>query len=359
MMAAAATMFAACTEADFVNEVSSVPQAIEFESYANGATRNTENSTAGYDGDLSAHHTTFTVWGYKLAGSTAHKVFTNIPVTHSGTWGYTKEVYWDKAASKYNFYAAAPTKADFWTLNEKNADIADDYFTTAEYTVTTHNAATYQVATSPTTSFKEVDDAEDLMIAEDAPVTPAYASPVQLKFIHILSRLNVTVATSLENVTVTEITVGNINNKGSFDESKSMNPTTGSYARWALNETEPVSVISYTNGTDKALVKDAAAVLAIEALVMPQLAGTEVVALDATTFAGKVEPYLYVEYTVNSEVYKRAYNLADALNGAGTNAVPFNEGWQNTLNLTIGAEAITFSTTVAQWADNTGDQSVQ
>ena len=46
MMAAAATMFAACTQSDFVNEVSEeAPQAIGFETFVNKSTR-AENSSA-------------------------------------------------------------------------------------------------------------------------------------------------------------------------------------------------------------------------------------------------------------------------------------------------------------------------
>ena len=149
----------------------------------------------------------------------------------------------------------------------------------------------------------------------------------------------------------------------------------GTTQRWKLVEaitvtddasttTTPAPVISYINSTSKALTANADAIIAIEALVMPQTAGTETIDINTTTFTGKVEPYLYIEYKINSEEYKRAYNLAEAFKGSATTATPvaFNEGWQNTLNLTIGGDKITFTGNVALWADgatNSGDTTIQ
>lgn len=391
MLAAATMMFAACAETDLVNEIAveETPQAISFETFANKATRaddetpetpatpaepTAENSTAGYSGDLSSHHESFTVWGYKNVSN--DKVFNGVTVSYDDekqVWDYVTNVvsavYWDKAASKYEFYAAAPTKADFWTLNPNTAgDQADDYFTTADFTVQSHNAADSYVESS-TQSFKQVNNAEDLMIAEkttvNKPTNSTFSGDVPLNFIHILSRLNVTVKTSIADVTVTKIEVGNINSKGTFSEYvqglTEASIKAGTTQRWNLVEaitddaagtTTPAPVISYINRTSKALTKDANAIIAIEALVMPQIAGTEKIDIDATTFTGKVEPYLYIEYKINNEVYKRAYNLADVFNGETDTTLAFNEGWQNTLNLTIGGDKISFTTSVALWEES-------
>ena len=393
MLAAATMMFAACAETDLVNEIAveETPQAISFETFANKATR-AENSDKDYTWDLSDHHTTFSVWGYKDVATTA-KVFNGVTVSYANSvWDYVTNdvsaVYWDKAASKYEFYAAAPTKASFWTLVANTDDQADDYFTTAEFTVESHNAANSYVE-SATQSFKEVNNAEDLMIAEkttvNKPTNSTFSGNVPLNFIHILSRLNVTVKTSIANVTVTKIEVGNINSKGTFNENGTFSEDVakltdaaikaGTTQRWKLVEaitvtddasttTTPAPVISYINSTSKALTANADAIIAIEALVMPQTAGTETIDINATTFTEKVEPYLYIEYKINSEEYKRAYNLADAFKGSATTATPvaFNEGWQNTLNLTIGGDKITFTGNVALWADgatNFGGTTIQ
>ena len=377
MLAAATMMFAACAETDLVNEIAveETPQAIGFETFANKVTR-AENSTANYSGDLSNHHESFTVWGYKNVSD--DKVFNGVTVSYTNqVWDYVTNdvsaVYWDKAASKYEFYAAAPTKADFWTLNPNtDDDQADDYFTTAEFTVESHNAANNYVE-SATQSFKRVNNAEDLMIAEkttvNKPANSTFSGNVSLNFIHILSRLNVTVKTSIANVTVTMIEVGNINSEGTFSEYvqglTEASIKAGTTQRWNLVEaitddaastTTPAPVISYINNTSKALTKDANAIIAIEALVMPQIAGKEYIDIDATTFLEKVEPYLYIEYKIKNEVYKRAYNLADVFNGETDTTLAFNEGWQNTLNLTIGGDKISFTTSVALWDESATDE---
>lgn len=305
-------------------------------------------------------------------------MFANTKVAHDDSeWSYVTGdqplVYWDNGATQYDFYAVAPVKASFWTLNNNETQnvTSDDYFTTASFTVQAHNAASYKEFSDAniTTSFKNVDKAEDLMIAAPATVTvTAYASPVQLHFIHLLSRLNVNVETALAGIKVKSITVGNMNSTGSFNEiGKFKEDDTeidaetlkkGTYSRWNVTE----DVISYTTPTvaegEKALTANKK-LIAIEALVMPQLAGVEEVKLDVVDFATKKEPYLYVVYTLNGEEYKRAYNLADTFNGTGTDALAFNEGWQYTLNLSIGATAITFTADVAKWADGTpGSQEI-
>ena len=295
MMAAAATMLAACTQSDFVNEVpESAPQAIGFKTVASKTTR-AENSSAEYTWGLADHHKAFTVWGHKLVGTDGINVFNGVKVSYSeGAWSYVADgvnlVYWDKGATSYDFYAAAPVKTDFWTLNDNSTSntIGDDYITTESFTVQPHNAATYQESAdeNKTKSFYEVEDAEDLMIAAPANVVVAgsdLTQPVQLNFIHLLSRLNVEVTTSLDGVVIKNITVGNMNSKGTFNEKNTLKEgetlATGTYSRWTLED----GLVVYTAG-EKALNKGET-LIAIEALVMPQLAGVETINLYDKTFA--------------------------------------------------------------------------
>ena len=172
------------------------------------------------------------------------------------------------------------------------------------------------------------------------------------------------------------VTVGNIKSKGSFDESKrtfAINPTTGSIAGWTVTghttdgsgSVTKAPVVSYNITSDgTALKSNGTALIAIEALVIPQNAIIETVDINATDFTNYYEPYLYVEYTINDELFTRAYNLADVFKGTATTAtaVAFNEGWQNTLNLTIAGDEITFTGSVAPWANgttNTGGTTIQ
>ena len=69
MLAFATLMMAACANNDLVDEgvlKEEVPQAIGFETFANKATRATENNDKAYvENDLSNHHGTFKVWASK------------------------------------------------------------------------------------------------------------------------------------------------------------------------------------------------------------------------------------------------------------------------------------------------------
>jgi hypothetical protein len=57
-----------------------------------------------------------------------------------------------------------------------------------------------------------------------------------------------------------------------------------------------------------------------------------------------------LEYTIDDEPYKAVYNLAKAF-GSTSDPIAFNEGYQNTLNITIDAEEIKFTADAFVWAD--------
>ena len=376
-LAAAATMFTACVQSDLVSEIpQETPQAIEFETFANKATRATENSDESYiENDLNNHHTNFIVWGYK--NITNNKVFNGVTVSYNNGWDYATEsvdkVYWDKTATRYDFYAAAPATTSFWTLNNNNTENnnTDDYITTAQFVVASHNAASYQATTDATTSF-ENKGVTDLMIAAEnyleKKVGDVPANPVDLNFIHILSRLNVTVKASIDNVTVKNITVGNIKSTGSFNESVSSGDdlVAGDYSRWTLvtEQSEGVTVtpIQQITAVSAAINGGKLYKPYIEALVIPQSAGVETVLLNSTDFSTYKQPYLYISYDINDENYTQAFNLADVFKGTATTAtaVAFNEGWQNTLNIIINPGTIEFEANVAAWDDNkTNTETIQ
>lgn len=372
-MAAAATMLAACSQSDFVNEVpESAPKAIGFETVMKKTTRadeTAENSTASYSWLLSDHHESFSVWGHKLVGEESTQVFNGVTVSRNvNSWTYVtddvKPVYWDKAASQYDFFAVAPVDANLWQLNDA-ADFSTThkhYITTKkDFTVESHNAATYKSAATTgnaTQSFKGLDNATDLMIAAPTTVQNAnFGADVQLNFIHILSRLNVTVTTNLDGVKIKNIVVGNLKSTGKFnetgkftDDDTAVDAATlkaGTHKRWNLGD----GLVQYEAGEQE--LTSGLKLIAIESLVMPQLANYDGgLDLHATAFAGE-EAYLYIEYTINGETYKRAYNLADTFNADGDSSLALNEGWQYTLELTIGASVINFTTNVAEWANYT------
>jgi len=487
-IAAAAIAFAACSNEEILvdNEIQGgTEQAIGFGTYAGKATR-AENSTASYNDDLSAHHTNFAVWGYK--NTEKAKVFNNQTVEYkvwSGsdkTWNYTPLRYWDKAATTYYYYAAAPQTDENgatvgWSFQGTENDAKDDQnghsFKLENATLYGSNLSANADATtgkSYTTTYVEsfinapkiaIDATNkkqdiDYMIAEPKSVGTANftSSPVELKFIHILSRLNVTIkkGTTLDAaavVTLKSLEVVNLNSVGTFTESSNgaTSARPGANDRWSAQGTQYTlsSIQNYEVTSDAAYV--------LQSLVIPQTVAceTEAVKLDGSNLnatESSRKPYLKIVYTIDpdgastavgEETYTAYYNLA-AVFGAGTatsyastvlatgtslagyytkneytkcaenttavagtkyyelsgttytektglnegddvssyytktvsytacdagatadgattyyqlvgTTLAFNEGWQNTLNLTIEPTVISFSTKVAEWAD--------
>ena len=181
-MAAAATMFAACSQTDFVNEAavveSNASQTIGFEGFAGKSTR---AEIANLD---ALKNVGFNVWGY--TGSTAEDVvFNGDNVDWSTTelkWSYvdgnTALKPWE-AGKTYLFGAIAPQTA---TGSLSNAGV---------YTITNAQSG---YATAVT----------DYLVAETQSIPSSAARLVTLDFKHIMSKVSVTVAGS-EDVTINRI----------------------------------------------------------------------------------------------------------------------------------------------------------
>lgn len=391
LMAAAATMFAACSQTDMVNEIpEKAPKAIEFDgAFVNKATRNSENSTGSYIADFSDHHNSFSVWGYKIAPnkegtSESSNVFNektiNVTKNEGGEkYEYEGTVYWDETASDYDFYAAAPADnatRSHWefiaptygnTAEEGDPEVfgktKDGYFKAnikLDTKLVNNDKPTYSqsLAASDGTN-------QDLMIA--APIAETIGNQVSCDFIHILSRLNIVVVKKLgmaEEVRTYAVEVGNLVTEGSFDESAAtVDNTVGTNARWTLTETtkDTYSATKAEGGEVEATEERHV----IQTLVIPQLAAWEEVELDGTSATDRQAPYLYVEYGVENgtdggnktfEHFHKYYNLANIFGITEGNTLPFFEGWQNTLTLTIGPNSIDFKARVANWVTKTSHE---
>lgn len=137
LMAAAAALFAACAETDFVNEavvVEETPTLIGFETFSNKLTR---------AGDEELHDGGFRVWGYAAENT----VFNGANVTWNkpeSKWDCDVKRYWSKSAT-YNFYASAPIAggATWDNTNQKftisGAQSGTDYLTATKLGVTREN----------------------------------------------------------------------------------------------------------------------------------------------------------------------------------------------------------------------------
>ncbi len=394
MIAAAATLFAACASNEMKNDIKDFGNSeISFSTYASRQTKadpSAENSGETAKWDLENHHENFDVWAWKYYNgawiSTA--VYDKGTVSYaSSAWSASPLRFWDKSADKYYFYAAAP-HSDNWVLNSKYTASTNEvgnnaYLSYADFTLAggaTNNLSynTTETVTSYVESFKNVSDV-DLMIAEDNEVLRATYNvstvpAVNELFDHILSRLNVTVAlkdggdlaTKGATVKVTNfgITGVNLKNKGTFNENGAVStaPYTGAAlsggttARWTSLSTVnapynlPGANISTTALTTSALY-------IAQYLIIPQSITSEVLdrakaklASDGTT--DPAHPYFVISYTINDEPFTAYYNLANAFGKGETETLPFYEGWQNTLNIKLDADIITFDAQVYEWKNN-------
>ena len=368
MMAAAATMFAACTQADFVNDIpASAPKAIDFKSPFIGKSTRAENSSANYTLKFSDHHNSFAVWGYK--STAVEPVFNGKPVNvtlgadaGSEIYQYDGLVYWDESATSYQFYAAAPADGNWNFVGPDNAAKDNGYF---QRSITLDSTKINQGKGAHLTSLKPEEGVnQDLLIAQ--PCTPAIGATVGFEFIHILSRLNVIVSKKqglAEEVRTFEVSVRNMKLSGNFNENEAAADAEGSYARWTNLGTPGSYVATRDTGV---VVQEGVERHVIQTLVVPQGVAYQTINMNGTDVSDSSAPYLCVEYGIENgtkevggktvktfEKFKKYYNLAHIFGVTGVDSdteLAFNEGWENTLTLTIGPKSIDFKATVATWA---------
>ena len=381
MMAAAATMFAACTQADFVNDIpASAPKAIDFKSPFIGKSTRAENSSSNYTLKFSDHHNSFAVWGYK---STADEPVFNgktVNVTlgteaNSEIYNYEGLVYWDEGATFYQFYAAAPAEHDWDFAEPLDGNKKEGAFTTSiELDKTRINQGKgghlESLKPEPITGVSgelETVANQDLLIA--APCEPRIGETVGFDFIHILSRLNIVVSKRQglnQEVRTFEVSVHNMKLKGHFNEAADLGSdilANGTTKRWT---TEDEKTYYKATASEGAIVQSGAERYVIQTLVVPQSASFESVAINGSNISDAEAPYLYVKYGIQNgtdgagkptfEKFEKYYNLAQIFGVTGVpgnESLAFNEGWENTLTLTIGPASIDFKANVATWATGT------
>ena len=400
----AAAALVACNDSMVKNDVKDFNEsAIGFTSYAGIQTRAADNNKdAATKWDLENHQTSFNVWAWKYYNGqwVSQAVYEQGTVSYaSSKWTATPVKYWDKSAEKYYFYAAAPADPK-WTLTGTGASGKLSYaeFTLAGGLDNNLSKGSSAAITTLQNTFKDVDDV-DLMIAEDNEVARSkYNKPapedVNEVFDHILSRLNVTVAlldggsfetnNATVKVTAFAVTGVDLKNKGSFDEGATIAPDVlneGTIKRWKDwdTTTEPYNLpgadISTMTLTDQPLY-------IAQYLIIPQAITSEVLdrakatlpdtyftqeEIDAATSgdpaygktindvktagAAASHTYFKIDYTVNDEPYTAYYNLANAFGVAADGTLNFCEGWQNTLNIKLDADAIVFDPQVYEWKD--------
>lgn len=364
LLMATAALFAACASDSVRENIAEDQVEIGFSTYIQKPVASkADNSTAENLNNLEAYHQNFVVNGFKTVATTETQVFANQSVTYADSkWGYSPVSYWDKSASKYSFYAAAPQTAAWTFVNDATKG---KYYTISGFAASGKSLA---LATIDAPDAAAVFGEEDLMIATDIPAHTTFtAEAVNFTFNHILSRFNIAISTSITDGTVTlkSLTVNGMKNKGSFDENLATAVTAGSTARWkdlAVDGTYAITAVKDASNKNVVVNKDKQFVY--QGLVIPQTAAYESIKLDGTS--EEAAPYLNIQYTIktgesNEQSYSYYYNLAGLFGANAETPLAFNEGWQNNLYITIGAAAINFDAQVYEWATQTpeGNLAVQ
>lgn len=349
ILATVATL-TACSNDSVRENIAAEQVEIDFSTYTQKAVGTKADATTV---GLEKYYTEFTVYGWKTVkneetgANEDQKVFNAQSVNYvenSDSWTYSPKKFWDKVASKYNFYAAVPVGNDGFSFNE-----TDRIFEIEEF-VAEGKSLAVETAQKPDASISFVEVETDLMIAdaiERGMTTQSAKARVDFKFNHILSRLNVGVkCDGLEDgqtMTLNSLKIGGIVSKGSFNEND----------RWALS-TEGSDVVTLVNAVEDATTNTVAITaenkFVYQGLLIPQEAEYSEVALDGT---GKEEtPYLYINYTIDNENFYAYYNLAALFGVTENNSLAFQEGYQNNLYITIGASAIEFDADAYVWQDD-------
>ena len=212
IFAATAALLASCAQDEVLNSYEpTAEQAIGFSTITNLQTR-AENSTQENKLDLYNYHETFVVDGFKCVNATTKgvEVFKGqvVNVASNNTTSYEPAKYWDKAASYYNFYAAAP--ATGWTFVAPT-DLTTPDLTTGYYTTSSTLAGDNITTITGTDAYKyqeyfNKDGDLDKLIASPCKVENSWYNKstgiqdVELDFNHILSRLNVEVKSGITPV---------------------------------------------------------------------------------------------------------------------------------------------------------------
>lgn len=228
MIAAAAALFAACSNTDTFKEVANEEVAIDFANGYIGKETKAELNNAWFTQD----NNNFGVYGFK--GSTA--IFTNEEVkwvANDNDWKHNTKRFWDKASSAYEFYAYAPygqtaefTNKKFGFTNIAAAPIVDILTANADLAIATPmTGISYDHCTKKTTAGHG-------------------DGHVEFIFNHVLSKLSFYVKTNL-----------NVNTDGTTGDVKelkvnaiSLDFPTATSASWAQSNATGVSGSVTYNG---------------------------------------------------------------------------------------------------------------
>ena len=328
MIAAAATLFAACAETDVINDIieESAPQAIGFETFADKITRQVSNATA-----LNSYHQSFGVFAYKDTKAEG-AVMPNYKVEYINNdndnllWEYAGVgqqtiKYWDKNA-KYDFYAYAPYAVSGVTEEDGVISIAEGEYAANE------NLQTWGTGLNEN-KFSGVGSASDnastdWMIAKKITEYETYTQQVPEEFKHIMSKLVVKLQSTVANTVINSVSVNNVHGTGSYNGTV-----------WSTGNNQAKSILGAT-GTIATV-------------------GTSYYTMEYLLIPSSAAPKFSVNYTISGDTY-------NVENVDITDIASFAANTKYELTVTINLNAIQFNATASDFstpAGSSGSVSIQ
>ncbi|MBO7070014.1 MAG: fimbrillin family protein [Bacteroidales bacterium] len=333
-------------------------QAIGFGTWAETLTK---ARATGSDNTAFENGEAFDVYGFKTVASGDKVVFNgdDVTATVSGstvTWDYSPHRFWDPAASSYTFFAALPA-------GQLAAEGANPYATTGLFT---SSDITFD---DPTAFDNDILVGKQVVPGTGSDVPYTYSGPVDIQFNHIASCVDLKVKqdNTLGNaeVKVTALSLVGISNVGSYTVSAygasspytptvAWTPASGTLAEYVVldsaDASDDVTVAGKTTYDAHAATgtTDTPADLFTGYVFMPQdlVADTQKVKLSYTVQVGTEEPNVYTDI----EIDLRDFQQTDTDNNSGTAITAWAPKTHYTYYITIGANLITFTATVNEWA---------
>ena len=238
MIAAAAALFAACSDTDTFKDVDTQESPIAFNQAINKVTRayiEDKEDLAGEGG--------FVVYGYKTLNSwtsIAQDIYsaqgTNVKSDDDGaTWYYDNLRFWDKTGT-YNFYAVAP------------------YGASATYAINSTLGASFGYITITGAASAKNADSDDYLLARGGVLnelgsthTSADNDPVTFNFHHVMTKVMVKLKSTLNapngHIKVTSLAISGWNsNNGTFAQNSASNPNnTLDISEWTIAAQNPLA----------------------------------------------------------------------------------------------------------------------
>lgn len=348
LIAAVAIAAAACSKTFETNLATE--KAISFGSWNETLTKaraTGSSSTAFEDGEK------FDVFGVKTVGSATTTVFDGVDVEASVngtevTWDYEHHRFWDSNASQYTFYAVMP--------NDKLAS------SDAETGVFASNDITFD---DPTAFSNDIMVADKKVVAGTGSQAPySYSGPVALQFNHIASSVDLFVKKDAQlkdaTVTVTDLSLVNIKNVGSFAVTGYDNSTNVPAINWTakagtLGTSSVYSVIAggsvdvpaqtpYANHAGGTTTGTPGELFSGYVFMPQDLDANQQVKLSYTiNVDGDINTYTDVVVNFNK------FQTSDTDNNSSTDIESWALKTHYTYYITIGANVITFTAYVKEW----------